>query len=351
MLPFVETLVQTLGEHDSQARLEASMEPCLTELTTGTETGLSFLMKVGQAAPSGYCFLYAPAIKCLDCDHSLGRVQPNTDLIREREHLDSTAHKCAIRLKVIAKSETIKEAVGCLTAGDRGIESWNTLHSLAHMRLALSELDNRYFDTKAESLLILAVKKGDIHSLRFLLAENLDVERTDSSDRNALHWACAIGRADMAEPLLDRGLVLHSLLSLTPTPLDLAVGEGHLDTAVGLTVRDAISQRDTPLVYASTCGHAAIIKELLATGADPNEAGRTERPLNTALLCAPWKAFQLLLDAGANPTMISIDDLVYLWDRKYCDAKEKIALLKRYGVGVEQVVKDSWYFRFSRKHA
>ncbi|KAF1777146.1 Ankyrin repeat-containing domain [Phytophthora cactorum] len=95
-----------------------------------------------------------------------------------------------------------------------------------------------------------AVKAGDVGKLQELLDNGVNLDVKDEDERTPLHWACATGRLDVAEFLLERG-------------------------KAAVNVQDDAGW--TPLMSAASAGHGDIVGLLLSEGADanlPNENGQ-----------------------------------------------------------------------------
>ncbi|EEY66262.1 26S proteasome non-ATPase regulatory subunit, putative [Phytophthora infestans T30-4] len=95
-----------------------------------------------------------------------------------------------------------------------------------------------------------AVKAGDVTKLHNLLESDYNLDVKDEDERTPLHWACATGRLDVAEFLLERAKTT-------------------------VNVQDDAGW--TPLMSAASAGHGDIVGLLLSKGADanlPNENGQ-----------------------------------------------------------------------------
>jgi ankyrin repeat protein len=96
----------------------------------------------------------------------------------------------------------------------------------------------------------------------------------------ALAWAARNDRADVLEPLVERGARV-----------------------------DADVYRGTPLAWAAACGHTGTIRRLVALGADPSgrsafggpDHGRDVTPLHLAAAHGHLGAIDALLELGADP--------------------------------------------------
>lgn len=101
-----------------------------------------------------------------------------------------------------------------------------------------------------ESKIQAALQQGDVASLRALLAAGTNLDSKDEDERTPLHWACASGRLDVAEFLLD-------------------------DAKAAVNVQDDAGW--TPLMSAASAGHGDVVGLLLSKGANanlPNENGQ-----------------------------------------------------------------------------
>ncbi|RLN62209.1 hypothetical protein BBJ29_002354 [Phytophthora kernoviae] len=90
-----------------------------------------------------------------------------------------------------------------------------------------------------------AVNDGNVPKLRALLDAGTNLDLKDEDERTPLHWACAIGRLEVAEFLLE-----------------------HAKSSVN--VQDDSGW--TPLMSAASAGHGDIVGLLLSKGADANLA-------------------------------------------------------------------------------
>jgi uncharacterized protein len=121
--------------------------------------------------------------------------------------------------------------------------------------------------------LIDAVKNGDVHAVRSLVTQHVDVNATETDGFTALHWAAQRDNLEIADILLK----------------------------ASANVKAASRYNITPLSLACTNGDAALIDRFLKAGADPNatsEQGQTA--LMTAALTGKLDAVKLLLVRGAN---------------------------------------------------
>ncbi|CAK9056563.1 Poly [ADP-ribose] polymerase 1 (PARP-1) (ADP-ribosyltransferase diphtheria toxin-like 1) (ARTD1) (DNA ADP-ribosyltransferase PARP1) (NAD(+) ADP-ribosyltransferase 1) (ADPRT 1) (Poly[ADP-ribose] synthase 1) (Protein poly-ADP-ribosyltransferase PARP1) [Durusdinium trenchii] len=114
---------------------------------------------------------------------------------------------------------------------------------------------------------------------------------TSSSQRNALHDACAVGRLDMAMMLLeDAPGALHKCDKQGRSPLTFAVMNGHTLLASHLIHRRALveqndSSGNSPLHYALAYGWGEMAKLLVDCGHDPDMQNKWRNsPVDVSLL-------------------------------------------------------------------
>ena len=130
--------------------------------------------------------------------------------------------------------------------------------------------------TPATAPVVEAAMRGDREAVRVLLQKGTDVNVALSDGMTALHYAAAIGDAQMAEMLLYAGANAQAKTRLNDY---------------------------TPLHLASESGSAAIIKALLAAGADVNAKTTVSgvTPIHLAASSGKIDAVNALLEKGANP--------------------------------------------------
>ncbi|GAM22126.1 hypothetical protein SAMD00019534_053010 [Acytostelium subglobosum LB1] len=134
---------------------------------------------------------------------------------------------------------------------------------------------NPFFNKTKLDELFDAAKAGDVDKVRtFIEKDGLKADALDEDERTLLHWAAANGRMDVAAYLINE----HKI---SPNTCD----DGGW----------------TPLLSASSSGHAHMVRLLLENNADANCANEAKRtPLHYA--CSKGKAdiVDLLLQNGAK---------------------------------------------------
>lgn len=140
-----------------------------------------------------------------------------------------------------------------------------------------------------EGDLIHAAIAGDVGAVEDAL-KRADLNLSDSDGWTALHIAARNGDIDICRLLLSRPTIdVNVKNKWKSTPLMIAAGSGNLDI-VELLLRHPRTQVDlqaeyygrTALIEAALKGHVAVVKTLVAHGANVNAADKTGR--NSALV-------------------------------------------------------------------
>ncbi len=120
-----------------------------------------------------------------------------------------------------------------------------------------------------------AATKGDIETLRGVLAEGADVRSLSTNKWTALHEACRYGQREAVKLLLEAGSDPNAV---------------HASTGY------------TPLILATfTTGNAGTVKALLHAGALPSFAPRFGNPVMNAATTGDMEALEVLLAAAGDP--------------------------------------------------
>ena len=150
-----------------------------------------------------------------------------------------------------------------------------------------------------------AAQRGDIETVRSLLAEDVDINAAHGDGMTALHWAAYRNDIEMARLLTEGG------------------------ADIGRATRE---EALTPLLIASGTGNAALIEFLLEAGSDAsaaNSIGTTA--LMEAAAAGDADAVRTLLDHGADANAKAIRDQTALMFAASRNRAEVIELLGRRG--------------------
>ncbi len=152
-----------------------------------------------------------------------------------------------------------------------------------------------------------AIKTDDARTIQSLLARGFDPNTLDPQVQHGLILAIRepspkVIKALLAAPNLD----LNALNAKGESPLMLAVFNGDLDLASQMIKKGADVNKTgwTPLHYAATKGHLALISLLIENHAYIDaESPNGSTPLMMASMYGTAEAVKLLLDEGADPLL------------------------------------------------
>jgi len=134
-----------------------------------------------------------------------------------------------------------------------------------------------YPGDRMETALIEATWKGNVESVKDLLAEGADPNAADEFGNAVLMYAVSEGFHDIAKVLLENGADANQKKPVTGmTALMIAVNEGFDDVAellldANADVNAKNRAQGTALMFAAAGGHADIVKLLLRKGANVND--------------------------------------------------------------------------------
>lgn len=178
----------------------------------------------------------------------------------------------------------------------------------------------------------IAIKQDNPQVIRALLNRGFDPDTTDPQGLPGLYLALRDGSLKAAQALIDWPKTKVEVRTpADESPLMMASLKGHLEIARQLIARDADVNKPgwTPLHYAATNGHLAIMELLLEHHAFIDaESPNGTTPLMMAAHYGTPAAVKLLLEAGADATMknqlgLSAIDFAHRAGRQ--DAAEMIA--------------------------
>ncbi|XP_068613571.1 transient receptor potential cation channel subfamily A member 1-like [Brachionichthys hirsutus] len=134
-----------------------------------------------------------------------------------------------------------------------------------------------YLDKSKSSPLHLAVRGGNIETIRLCIAKGAKVDQQQNDKSTPLHLACTQGNTEVVKLMLSSFDQVEDIINLP----------------------DGANQ--TPLHRATIFDHAELAEYLIYSGADLNAIDcKGSSPLLLATSCGAWKTVTLLLSKGAN---------------------------------------------------
>ena len=156
-----------------------------------------------------------------------------------------------------------------------------------------------------------AAMRGDVATVRALIARRADVNAPQGDGMTALHWAADRGDSAIAAELLraKASVALRTRIGAY-TPLHIAARTGNPAVvrallSAGSDVKATTTSGATALHLAAAAGNPDVVKALLAKGADPNarESNWGQTPLVFAAEYGRAAAVQVLMKHGADPSI------------------------------------------------
>ena len=156
-----------------------------------------------------------------------------------------------------------------------------------------------------------AAMRGDVTTVRVLIARHADVNAAQGDGMTALHWAADRGDSTLTVELLRAKADVRPRTRIgSYTPLHIAARTGNPAVvrallAAGGDVKATTTSGATPLHLAAAAGNPEIVKALLSMGADPKarESQWGQTPLIFASEYGRATAVQALLKGGADPSI------------------------------------------------
>lgn len=193
-----------------------------------------------------------------------------------------------------------------------------------------------------DAALIAAAKRGDVDTVKQLLAQGASVRATDASGATALIAAAYGNHIEVARVLIQAGADVNVQDNTKQSAYLITTSDGYLDL-LKLTLQNGAdmhrldSYNGTGLIRAADRGHVEIIQELLKTNIKINHVNRLGW---TALLEAiilgdggarHTQVVRLLVQAGADVNLADGNGVTPLAHARQRGYKEIIAILESAG--------------------
>jgi ankyrin repeat protein len=156
-----------------------------------------------------------------------------------------------------------------------------------------------------------AAQRGDVATVRKLIAEGVSVNVAQGDGMTALHWAADRGDSALAAVLLRAKANVRATTRIGAyTPLHIAARTGNPAVvrellAAGSDVKTTTTSGATALHFAAAAGNPDAVAALLDKGADPNarESAWGQTPLVFAAEYNRAEAVKVLIAHGADPSI------------------------------------------------
>jgi ankyrin repeat protein len=161
-------------------------------------------------------------------------------------------------------------------------------------------------DSRGDKPLRIAIQKGNIEIVKYLLDKGASLEVADSHGNTPLHIAVGVKNIEIVKYLLDKRANLEAAGPNGKPPLYTAIEMGNIETVKYLLDRGARldvtdSNGNTPLHIAVALKNIEIVKHLLDKGASLEAGGpKGIVPLHLAVASKNMEIAKLLLDRRAS---------------------------------------------------
>lgn len=191
-----------------------------------------------------------------------------------------------------------------------------------------------------EQKLVDATTKGDVESVRALLAQGANPDARNDERATALLIATHADNVELAKILIDAGADVNAKDAIQDSPYLYAGARGHLEIlrmtlAHGADIKSTNRYGGTALIPASERGHVETVKTLIEAGVDVdhiNNLGWTA--LIEAVILGDGgvrhqQIVELLVDAGADTSIADRDGITPIQHSRARGFNEITAILSR----------------------
>ncbi|XP_005479286.2 CARD- and ANK-domain containing inflammasome adapter protein [Oreochromis niloticus] len=170
--------------------------------------------------------------------------------------------------------------------------------------IVLATSEHTPAQSKSESLIYMAARKGDLLLLEELLKDS-DINTVNSSKETLLHVAAENGHLPITELLIRKGARLDLQNDAGHTALHRAASRGHTElmkalVKAGAPIHNLDLKGKTPIHLAAENRHLKSVKLLVEEEARQSESNRQNMFLHMAAMEDDWRLAELLLQSGAT---------------------------------------------------
>lgn len=201
----------------------------------------------------------------------------------------------------------------------------------AAVRLLLKQGADPNTDWSGSTVLTWASQYGDLAVVKVLVEHHANIDTKGSNGDTPLTVAVSYGHADVVSYLIAHGAKVNLENGRGWTPLDLAEGGRRTGIARLLRAHGAVNGLP-PLLAAANRGDAAQVRQLLASGADPNmHNAENDTAVFLAVGIESLESVKVLVEHGADVNAATVGGLTPLMLAAADGNKDVIAYLVAHG--------------------
>jgi ankyrin repeat protein/uncharacterized caspase-like protein len=195
-------------------------------------------------------------------------------------------------------------------------------------------------DSKGNTLLDIAVLKGTLEIVEYLVSAGANVNYRNSSDGTPLIIAIKNEKFDLIAYLLNQGANVNLASQFNDTPLHTAVGRGELEivkliVSHGADLNVKNNNKETPLLIALENNYSEIAEYLISKDANVNIKNQGGKyPLHIAAYNGNLEVAKRLVSRGAEINATDIYDITPLHDAASNGQLEIVKYLVSHGANV-----------------
>lgn len=239
------------------------------QLNTLTNAIVRERLQPGAVADPGFKLLLIPAVKCHDCPGRLYLARPGNIVDDLEAHMHNRSHRHSVKLRQAIESNSLDESMSAVLHAVKTNDAGLLKRSLARAYPPGQPQEWEGFRRNKTWSMILThtISFGTAEMLACIFAHKfVPLYDSGSKGHTWLHLACHLGKNEMVQILLVNGASLKARDYADRTPIDRAMQEGHLETAV-LAVRQWASQKHlSPVPIACMFGWTEIVDTLFQQG-------------------------------------------------------------------------------------